>query len=37
LFKILRIWPIRFIADSIYARWADQRFKKRYQCNECNI
>ncbi|MGB0238341.1 MAG: thiol-disulfide oxidoreductase DCC family protein [Cycloclasticus pugetii] len=37
LFKILRIWPIRSLADSIYNRWADQRFKKRYQCNECSV
>jgi len=37
LFKILRIWPIRSIADVIYNRWANQRFKKRYHCNECNI
>jgi predicted DCC family thiol-disulfide oxidoreductase YuxK len=35
LFKILRIWPLRFIADSIYTRWADKRFKKRYECNDC--
>ncbi|WP_460225396.1 thiol-disulfide oxidoreductase DCC family protein [Aurantivibrio infirmus] len=35
LFKILRIWPVRIIADAIYNRWADQRFKKRYQCKAC--
>lgn len=35
LFKILRVWPLRFIADAIYNLWADQRFKKRYQCKEC--
>jgi predicted DCC family thiol-disulfide oxidoreductase YuxK len=37
LFKILRIWPIRSIADLIYIRWADQRFNKRYECNKCNV
>lgn len=37
LFKALRTWPIRYFADSIYTRWADQRFKKRYQCNECDV
>lgn len=36
LFRILR-WPIiRNIADSVYASWADRRFKKRYQCSTCN-
>ncbi len=37
LFKILRIWPIRPFADLIYNRWADQRFKKRYECDQCNV
>ena len=37
LFKILRVWPIRLIVDFIYNRWANQRFKKRYECNKCNI
>lgn len=36
-FKVLRVWPVRVIADAIYTRWADQRFKKRYECNNCNI
>ena len=36
-FKILRVWPVRAIADFIYVRWADKRFKKRYECNNCNI
>ena len=37
LFKILRVWPILLIVDFIYNRWANQRFKKRYECNKCNI
>lgn len=36
-FKILRLWPIRVIADAMYIYWADQRFKKRYECNDCRI
>lgn len=36
LFKILR-WPIlRNIADSVYASWADKRYKKRYECSICS-
>lgn len=36
VFKILRIWPIRPVADFIYTRWADQRYRKRYDCNQCH-
>lgn len=36
LFKILRVWPVRWLADSIYTRWADRRFKKRYKCSVIN-
>ncbi len=37
LFKILRVWPVRPVADFFYNRWADRRFRKRYNCNRCNI
>jgi predicted DCC family thiol-disulfide oxidoreductase YuxK len=37
LFKVLSIRPIRLLADSVYNRWADRRFKKRYQCRECIV
>ena len=36
-FKVLRIWPVRAVADALYVRWADQRYKKRYECNNCRI
>jgi predicted DCC family thiol-disulfide oxidoreductase YuxK len=35
LFTLLRTWPFRSIADFAYTYWADQRFKKRYQCKTC--
>lgn len=35
LFKILRVWPFRFMADLIYTHWAERRFEKRYQCSQC--
>ena len=37
LFKVLRLWPVRPVADFIYTRWADRRFAKRYQCNQCKM
>jgi len=37
LFKILRLWPISVVADFVYAAWADRRYKKRYECDVCNI
>jgi predicted DCC family thiol-disulfide oxidoreductase YuxK len=36
IFALLRIWPIRPIADAIYSRWADRRFEKRYSCQTCS-
>lgn len=35
-FKLLRLWPLKSIADRIYSRWADRRFNKRYQCQTCS-
>jgi predicted DCC family thiol-disulfide oxidoreductase YuxK len=36
LFSLLRVWPVRPIADAIYSRWADRRFEKRYSCQSCS-
>lgn len=36
-FKVLRIWPVRPVADFIYNRWADKRFKTRYACDQCHF
>ncbi len=35
LFKVLR-WPvISIFSDLIYTRWADRRYQKRYECQQC--
>ncbi|MGS2716862.1 thiol-disulfide oxidoreductase DCC family protein [Eionea flava] len=37
IFAWLR-WPlIKPIADKCYTQWADQRYRKKYDCHPCNI
>lgn len=35
LFKLIRIWPMRCIADALYNYWADRRYRQRYDCERC--
>jgi predicted DCC family thiol-disulfide oxidoreductase YuxK len=34
-FKLLRVRPLRYLTDAIYNRWADRRYRQRYQCAPC--
>ena len=36
LFKPLRRWPLRPLADKIYYAWAERRYQKRYACSSCS-
>ena len=37
LFKVLRCWPFKKMADRLYKRWAEKRYQQRYHCAQCGI